>query len=57
MCDRDQSIGKSFVGLIPSWAKCAMLGLGCGCSSVVEHQLPMLSVVGSSPFTRLLVLN
>ncbi|MFM2302849.1 MAG: hypothetical protein RLZZ135_252 [Cyanobacteriota bacterium] len=25
----------------------------CGCSSVVERHLPMVNVVGSSPFTRL----
>ncbi len=24
----------------------------CGCSSVVERQLPMLNVVGSSPISR-----
>jgi hypothetical protein len=33
--------------------KCAMLkGTSCGCSSVVERQLPKLNVVGSSPITR-----
>jgi hypothetical protein len=29
-----------------------MLGTGCGCSSVVERQLPKLNVVGSIPITR-----
>jgi hypothetical protein len=33
-------------------APCFKLGIGCGCSSGVEHDLAKVGVKGSNPFTR-----